>query len=171
MIIELIASLVINTNIKETNVSNLDNLHTTWSNITPGDSVYQREQNQRLLDERALQSRIETQAREKTTRASRKSVNQTNPYAYGYCTWYVAREKGITQIWGDAKYWPVNSNLPTVGAIIVTYENKRYGHVGIIREVNGTQVKIEEMNYIGFNKVSTRVVDYRTLPLKGFFTS
>jgi len=170
MLIELIASLVINTNIKETNVSNIS-LNSPRISFVAGESQYQISERERIARENYDRIQRQTIAREKTTRASRKSVNRTNPYAYGYCTWYVAKEKGITQIWGDAKYWPVNSNLPTVGAIIVTYENKRYGHVGIIREVNGTQVKIQEMNYIGFNKVSTRIVDYRTLPLKGFLTS
>jgi surface antigen len=175
LILEIASLLIINTSqIKETvDVNNYN--PSSYISFTAGDSQFQLEERERVAREEAEEaSRIykvlqrRTIAREKAERAVRSSTSGTNPYIYGFCTWWVAEEKGITQIWGDAKYWPVNSSIPTAGAIIVTYENRYYGHVGIIREINGTQVKIEEMNYVGWNRVSTRIVDYRTLPVKGF---
>jgi surface antigen len=168
MLIEIASLLIINTNqIKETNVDNLS-LNRPRISFVAGDSQFQIGEKERVARENYERIRQQTIAREKAERAVRSSTSGTNPYIYGFCTWWVAKEKGITQIYGDAKYWPVNSSVPAVGAIIVTYENRYYGHVGIIREINGTQVKIEEMNYVGWNRVSTRIVDYRTLPVKGF---
>ena len=167
MIIELIASLVIQTsNIKETNVDNLS-LNRPRSSFVVGDSKYQISEKERIARENYERIRQQTIARDKAERTVRSSTSGTNPYVYGFCTWWVAKEKGITQIWGDAKYWPVNSSVPTAGAIIVTYESWR-GHVGIVTEVLGENITIKEMNYVGWGKVSTRVVDYRTLPVKGF---
>ena len=167
MLIEIASLIIINTNqIKETNVDNLS-LNRPRISFVAGESKFQISERERIARENYERIRQQTIAREKAERTVRSSTSGTNPYVYGFCTWYVAKEKGITQIWGDAKYWPVNSSVPAVGAVIVTYESWR-GHVGIIREVNGTQVKIEEMNYVGYNRVSTRVVDYRTLPVKGF---
>ena len=167
MLIEIASLIIINTNqIKETNVDNLS-LNRPRISFVAGESKFQISERERIARENYERIRQQTIAREKAERTVRSSTSGTNPYVYGFCTWYVAKEKGITQIWGDAKYWPVNSSVPAVGAVIVTYESWR-GHVGIIREVNGTQVKIEEMNYVGYNRVSTRVVDYRTIPVKGF---
>ena len=167
MLIEIASLIIINTNqIKETNVDNLS-LNRPRISFVAGESKFQISEKERIARENYERIRQQTIAREKAERTVRSSTSGTNPYVYGFCTWYVAKEKGITQIWGDAKYWPVNSSVPAVGAVIVTYESWR-GHVGIIREVNGTQVKIEEMNYVGYNRVSTRVVDYRTIPVKGF---
>lgn len=113
-----------------------------------------------------------TLAAREVSRQNRKVISREgrgNGYAFGNCTYYVASQKPVPNGYGDAKYWPVNSQTPEVGAIIVTYESWR-GHVGIIRAVDGYMVTIEEMNYAGFNRVSTRTVDYHTLPLKGFLT-
>jgi surface antigen len=92
------------------------------------------------------------------------SIAGNHKFAPGYCTDYVARKvPGIT--WGgDAKHWiagakrvgaTVNMN-PTVGSILVTNENSRYGHVAVIVAVDGNSFTIKEWNYAGRYKETTR---------------
>jgi surface antigen len=135
--------------------------------IVTGDSLAQRDEIQRREVERVREATERRNKALQKTRTTSTSQNSGNGYSYGYCTWYVAQEKGITERWGNARDWPVNSQTPKVGAIVVTYES-RLGHVGLVTKVDETMVTIREMNYIGYNRVSTRTVDYRTLPLKGF---
>jgi surface antigen len=136
--------------------------------IVTGDSLAQRDEIQRREVERVREA---TERRNKALpkiRTASTNQNSGNGYSYGYCTWYVAQEKGITERWGNARDWPVNSNTPQVGAIIVTYES-RLGHVGkVIKVIDSETITIREMNYAGWNKISERTVKYRTLPLKGF---
>lgn len=88
-------------------------------------------------------------------------------FAPGYCTDYVARKvAGIT--WGgNANRWMTNSKAhgatvnrnPVAGAILVTSENNRYGHVAYIESVSGSKVTISEWNYEGLYKTTVRTLD------------
>jgi surface antigen len=98
-------------------------------------------------------------------RAARISGN--HKFAPGYCTDYVARKvAGIT--WGgNANRWIANSKAhgatvnrsPKAGAILVTSENNRYGHVAYIESVSGSKVTISEWNYAGLYKKTVRTLD------------
>jgi surface antigen len=96
-------------------------------------------------------------------------------FPYGYCTWYVAQKRYVP--WsGNAGAWLFNAKVdgyatgrtPRVGSIMVTTENRYYGHVAFVQKVMGTSFTVSEMNYVGFAKI-----DYRTLlvsdpAIKGF---
>lgn len=97
-------------------------------------------------------------------------AGSTHLFAKGNCTWYVARKFHVT--WGgDAKYWLKNAAeagfrtglVPQAGAVVVTSENGKHGHVAIVTEVNHAKgtMTISEMNYKGLG-----IVDSRELPLK-----
>lgn len=87
-------------------------------------------------------------------------------FAPGYCTDYVARNVAGVTWGGNAKDWPRNAKAqgrlvdrnPVVGAILVTSENRRYGHVAKIDAVNGSMVTISEWNYAGLYKRTVRTL-------------
>jgi surface antigen len=96
-------------------------------------------------------------------------------FPYGYCTWYVAQKRYVP--WsGNAGAWLYNAKAggyatgraPRVGAIMVTTENRYYGHVALVEKVSGDTVTVSEMNYAGFAKRSTRTLSASSRAIKGF---
>jgi len=96
-------------------------------------------------------------------------------FPYGYCTWYVAQKRYVP--WsGNAGAWLFNAKArgyatgrtPRVGAIVVTTENRYYGHVALVEKVNGDTITVSEMNYAGFAKRSTRTLSASSRAIKGF---
>jgi surface antigen len=89
------------------------------------------------------------------------SAARSNGYTYG--TYYVANRRDIPRNWGNARSWLASAkragfatgSAPRVGAIAWTSMGY-YGHVAIVEEVSGARVRISEMNYNGWNHVSTR---------------
>jgi hypothetical protein len=88
-----------------------------------------------------------------------------NGYSAGQCTWYVAGRRPIPGGWGNARSWyyhaaasgwPVGTT-PAVGAIAWTSAGW-YGHVALVEAVQGNQVLISEMNYLGSYKIDKRWV-------------
>jgi surface antigen len=87
----------------------------------------------------------------------------------------VARKvPGIT--WGgNANRWIANSKAagatvdrnPVAGAILVTNENRRYGHVAYIEKVVGSTVYFSEWNYAGLYKTTNRSMEISDSRLKG----
>ncbi|HEY8761433.1 MAG TPA: CHAP domain-containing protein [Candidatus Dormibacteraeota bacterium] len=98
-----------------------------------------------------------------------------NRFAYGYCTWYVANRRFIPWLGNAIDWWPnaraygqPEGQLPRVGAVMVTRESS-YGHVAYVESVNGDgSWVVSEMNFIGWNRVSTRVIHPGQVPLVGF---
>ncbi|TMC10196.1 MAG: CHAP domain-containing protein [Chloroflexi bacterium] len=98
-----------------------------------------------------------------------------NRFAYGYCTWYVANKRYIPWLGNAIDWWPnaraygyAEGYTPQVGAVMVTRESG-YGHVAYVEAVypNGSWL-VSEMNFIGWNRVSTRIIFPGTVPLVGF---
>lgn len=96
-------------------------------------------------------------------------------FPYGYCTWYVAQKRFVP--WsGNAGTWLYHAKAqgyatgraPRVGAIMVTTENRYYGHVALVEKVSGDTVTVSEMNYAGFAKRSTRTLSASSRAIKGF---
>ena len=96
-------------------------------------------------------------------------------FPYGYCTWYVAQKRYVP--WsGNAGTWLYHAKAggyatgrtPKVGAIMVTTENRYYGHVAYVEKVNGDTITVSEMNYVGFAKRSTRTLSASSRAIKGF---
>lgn len=96
-------------------------------------------------------------------------------FPWGYCTWYIASKIHIP--WGgNAKNWLTNaksygaviSKEPVVGAIVVTTDNRRYGHVALVESVDGEGFSVSEMNYEHFGRVDTRWIDKDSRIIRGF---
>ena len=96
-------------------------------------------------------------------------------FPYGYCTWYVSQRRYVP--WGgNAGSWLYNAKAagyatgktPRAGAIVVTTENRYYGHVAVVEKVSGDAITISEMNYVGYAKRSTRTLSSSSRVIKGF---
>ena len=96
-------------------------------------------------------------------------------FPWGYCTWYVATRVHVP--WGgNAKNWLSNARAygavvasePTVGAIVVTTDNSRYGHVAYIESVDDSGFTVSEMNYEKFGKVNKRWISKNSRTVRGF---
>lgn len=95
-------------------------------------------------------------------------------FPYGYCTWYVAQKRYVP--WGgNAGTWLFNAKSmgyatgrkPQPGAIMVSAES-RWGHVALVEKVSGNTFTVSEMNYAGFARRSTRVINVSSRVIKGF---
>lgn len=93
-------------------------------------------------------------------------VYGSNGYDFGECTWYVATQIPVPANWGNAATWAYYaaqtpgwqvSSIPTVGAIAQnSYSAGGYGHVAIVKAVNGNMLLISDMNGIaGWDRVGT----------------
>lgn len=90
------------------------------------------------------------------------AISAGNAYSYGYCTWYVKNLRpDIGSFWGDGSNWYyaaqadgfATGSTPRAGAVGVA---TGYNHVVYVNSVNGDSVNISEMNYNGWNVVSSR---------------
>ena len=109
-----------------------------------------------------------------TTSGSRNWLTASvgNRYAAGNCTWYAYERRlqlgrPIGSFWGHAKAWSTSAraaglvvnNVPAPGAIIQnTWGGFGYGHVGIVERVDGQNIYVSDMNYKGYNIISSRIV-------------
>ncbi|KKQ53049.1 MAG: Lipoprotein [Parcubacteria group bacterium GW2011_GWD2_38_11] len=102
-------------------------------------------------------------------------IGAGHKFPYGYCTWYVAQKRYVP--WGgNAGTWLYHAKAqgyatgraPKVGAIMVTTENRYYGHVALVEKVSGSTITVSEMNYAGFAKRSTRTISVSSRAIKGF---
>jgi surface antigen len=57
---------------------------------------------------------------------------------------------------------------PRPGAIMVSTENRYYGHVAIVEKVSGDIITVSEMNYVGFAKTSRRTLSASSRVIRGF---
>ncbi len=102
-------------------------------------------------------------------------VGSGHLFPWGYCTWYVATKVHVP--WGgNAKQWLSNARAygavithePTVGAIVVTTDNRRYGHVALVESVDDDGFTVSEMNYKKFGTVNTRWISRSSGIIRGF---
>jgi surface antigen len=96
-------------------------------------------------------------------------------FPWGQCTYYVATRRYVP--WnGDAKNWLTNAraygfrtgSTPVAGAIMVTSENKRYGHVVYVEAVSDDKVTVSEMNFVGKGIKSVRVISASSPIIRGY---
>ena len=92
-----------------------------------------------------------------------------NRYALGNCTWYAYERRAaigrpIGSLWGNATNWAVSARAagftvnrtPAPGAIF--QYGGGYGHVGIVDSVDGEYLYVTDMNYAGYNVVTSRKI-------------
>lgn len=96
-------------------------------------------------------------------------------FPYGYCTWYVAQKRYVP--WrGNAGTWLYNAKAlgyktgktPAPGAIVVTTENRFYGHVALVEKVSSDSITVSEMNYRGWGKTNKRVIPLASRAIRGY---
>lgn len=99
-------------------------------------------------------------------------------FVWWNCTCFVAKYKNVN--WrGNAKDWLKNAKKkgvptgsePRPGAIIVYHGPgfpPAYGHVGIVMEVNETDMIIKDMNYRALNEVTTRKESFTNPAIIGY---
>lgn len=106
-----------------------------------------------------------------------KIVNNGNGHIFpwGYCTWYVATRTHVP--WGgNAKNWLANAkaygavvnSTPAPGTIVVTTDNRYYGHVAYVEKVEDDKILISEMNYEKFGKVNQRWLSTSSKTIRGY---
>ncbi len=97
-------------------------------------------------------------------------------FPFGQCTWFVATKVSIPWIgnawtWYGAAQgygWAVGST-PRVGAVMVTWESRLYGHVAYVDSINPDgSWTVLEMNYIGWGVIDQRTIHPGQVPLIGF---
>lgn len=106
-----------------------------------------------------------------------------NRYAYGYCTYYAFNKRAeigrpIGSNWGNATSWASLAQAsgfrvdktPEAGAIIQNSGGwNGYGHVGFVERVNPDgSLFVSDMNYVGWNKISTRTVSASQIGLYNY---
>ena len=96
----------------------------------------------------------------------------SHKFPWGQCTWYIAQKRYIP--WGgNAKTWLKQAIAhgfatgiePTIGSIVVTKENRAYGHVAYVEIVGENTITISEMN-LGYGVKKLRTLskdDWRIL--------
>ncbi len=96
-------------------------------------------------------------------------------FPYGWCTWYVAQKRYVP--WGgNAGTWLYKAKAlgyktgrsPQPGSIMVTTENRYYGHVALVEKVSGDTITVSEMNYVRWGKTSRRTLSASSRAIKGF---
>lgn len=104
-------------------------------------------------------------------------VSAGNRYAPGNCTWYAyerrsALGKPIGSLWGNAYSWASSARMagfkvdqnPQPGAIFQTSSGGGgYGHVGIVERVDAKNIYVSDMNYGGYNVVTSRTIPRSSL--------
>jgi surface antigen len=104
-----------------------------------------------------------------------KARRAGNSFPYGYCTYYVANKRPVA--WrGNAGAWLYNARAsgyatgkkPQVGAIVVTTEDARYGHVAYVEAVGDGTITISEMNYKGWGVVNKRTLSQNARVIRGY---
>jgi surface antigen len=149
----------------------------TWLSIANEEARKAAEAKARAEAERRL-------AQARSSRGGRGSVLSVlgrissggNSYPYGWCTYWVASKRYVPARWGNAKNW-LNSaraagyatgSTPQAGAIVVTTDNRFYGHVAYVESESGDSITVSEMNYVGWGRVNTRSIPKGSSTIRGY---
>lgn len=143
---------------KNTNLTNQDVLNVGDKIVIPDASE--------VLADRPVNVPVVTQNAPQVAQISSQAVSG-NTYDYGYCTWYVKnRRPDLPNRMGNANAWYGSAqamglstgSVPRVGAVGVSFAGF-YGHVVYVESVNGSTITVSEMNYAGWNIVSSRTAN------------
>lgn len=119
--------------------------------------------------------------RQNTPVKSRAKLVKTAPvgfsagFPYGYCTYYVAQKRlipwsgnAITWLSGARSFGFATGDSPKVGAIVVTSEGGRAGHVAMVDAVGDGTITVSEMNFMGFGVISSRTISSSYSRIMGY---
>lgn len=116
-----------------------------------------------------------SQAKRAKAAAEAVKSGKAHKFPAGWCTYYVAQKRfvpwggnAISWLTGAKSYGFATGKAPQVGAIMVTNEGSRAGHVAYVEEVSGNEITVSEMNYKGFGVVSKRTLPASSRFILGF---
>ena len=124
---------------------------------------------------RSVGSQIVSSSKYTYSTPSSADASKSRQFPYGYCTWYVASKTFVP--WnGHAKSWLTNAraygfstgSVPAVRAIVVTTENRWYGHVAFVEAVHDNTITVSEMNYVGWGRRSVRTIPINSYKIRGY---
>jgi surface antigen len=97
------------------------------------------------------------------------ATDKANSINYGFCSCvtFAKRLTGYDSVVGAAKNWPTNSELPSVGGVVVLDEG-RIGHVAYITAVQEDSFTVSEANYISCKR-SSRTLNISDKSIMGFW--
>jgi len=129
-------------------------------NFVGGESVFQREERERIS--RELASKASYQRGTSYTSGKAEIIGKS----YEQCVVYAKRRSGITRSIGYAGNAQIQSTTPQVGSIGI--EKSKVGHAVYIEAVEGNKITITEANFLrGY--ITKRVLDISQF--KGFIMS
>jgi surface antigen/LysM repeat protein len=107
-----------------------------------------------------------------------KYNGKSKGFVWGNCTYYVATHKNVTWRW-NANQWLRNAaaagvstgSKPVPGAIISFSGrgyNPYYGHVWIVKSVEGDSIIVSDMNYRKLNEVTVRKIPKNDATIRGY---
>ena len=85
------------------------------------------------------------------------------------CVPWVKAQFGITRSIGAAKNWQPNTQIPTIGAVVITRESS-LGHVGLVTDIQNGYLIISEKNYVGCTVTHGRKLDVNSPLIIGYWT-
>lgn len=111
--------------------------------------------------------------------------NTSGTYGDGECVTYVKHETGITTLTGGAfsgdayTYYQeaidngyATGSTPRIGAIIVFDQvpntSLEHGHVGVVTAISGTNVTMEDQNWVAAYTIGSHTVDVSQYAIKGY---
>lgn len=105
-------------------------------------------------------------------------LEDAHEFPVGFCTYYVAKKVKIT-FGGNAVHWLSNAkaagyatgDIPAAGAIVSMHgvgRYAKYGHVAFVERVEGENIIVSEMNYTGWNQISSRSIPVSSLDIRGY---
>ena len=62
------------------------------------------------------------------------------------CVTWVKAQLGMTQSIGNARNWKPNTQIPTIGSVVITKESAA-GHVGLVTDIQDEYLIISEKNF------------------------
>lgn len=135
----------------------------------------EKEKQKKLAQSRNTVARDRSKASGSAQSVRQDPGSRANGYPYGWCTYFVATRRYVPTGWGNAKNWLSSARRagyatgsePAVGAIVVTSESG-WGHVAYVEDVDGGNITISEMNYLGWGVVSRRTISADAGVVRGF---
>ena len=124
---------------------------------------------------RSVGSQVVSSSKYTYNTPSSANAGKSRRFPYGYCTWYVASKTFVP--WnGHAKSWLTNAraygfstgSVPAAGSIVVTTENRWYGHVAFVEAVHSNTITVSEMNYVGWGRKSVRTIPINSSKIRGY---
>lgn len=85
------------------------------------------------------------------------------------CVGYVKAQLGITKSIGTAINWKPNTQIPTIGAVVITRESS-IGHVGLVTDIQDGYLIISEKNFTPCTVTHGRKLDVNSQLIIGYWS-